>query len=337
MEQIVKEIMPRAKDWIANSRPIMHRLLSITRLEDRALRSAIRRKVSQAINLAKERPRVRARPPKPIHRADDVSNVLESTVIKPPVWIKGQHPHVEHRPFQVEPTRHLLYHVYPRKNEIWRWNVELLLPHLPLFNGRRIVAIATDDATVDAEEVKDAFRGEVLEFMVFRNNKTAGEMVSFLPLLAHVQTDDPDVVTFRAHAKGTNRFERDRRDHLREWTELLYTVNLGDWEQVRRDLEEAAMTGACRKFDQFRKRAPRGKPSYSGSFYWFRNCYVYSRKWQDVDNPRWGCESWPSRLFKKEKTRCLFLDDTKSMYDPDYWNTTVRPQYRRWKQARGIQ
>ena len=336
MNSIVNYILPRSKEWLASDKHIVHRFLSVAHIEETALRVAIRHKVNEAIKLAEERPVGRTSRRASVHRAEDVSNLLESTLIKPAVWIKGTHSRVEMLPLAAEPTRHLLYHVYPKRNDIWRWNVDLLLPYLPLFNGRRIVAIAVDSTTVEAEEVKDAFGGAVLEFMVFRNNKQAGEMISFLPLLAQVQTDDPDVVTFRAHAKGTGRFERDRREHLREWTKLLYTANLADWEQVRKDLEEAAMTGACRKFDQFRKRPPLGKPSYSGSFYWFRNCYVYSRNWQDVDGPRWGCESWPPRLFAKQETRCLLIDDTKSMYDTQYWEKTVRPQWQQWKEERGI-
>jgi len=336
MKSIVNDILPRAKKWLASDKPIMHRFLSIAHFEETALRMAIQHKVNEAIKLAEERPATRISSRASTHRAEDVSNLLESTLIKPAAWIKGTHPYVEKLPLAAEPIRHLLYHIYPKRNDIWKWNVDLLLPYLPLFNGRRIVAIAVDESTVEADKVKDAFGGAVLEFMVFRNNKKAGEMVSFLPLLAQVQTDDPNVATFRAHAKGTSRFERDLRDHLREWTKLLYTANLADWDQVRKDLEEAAMTGACRKFDQFRKRPPVGKPTYSGSFYWFRNCYVYSRDWQSVDNPRWGCESWPARLFTKQETRCLLIDDTKSMYDSQYWERAVLPQWRRWKEERGL-
>jgi hypothetical protein len=279
------------------------------------------------------RPRIHVKPGTDLHRPDDVSNILESSLIKPAEWIKGTHPQVRELPFR-EPIRHLLYHVYPKRNDVWRWNVRLLLPHLPLFNGRRIVAIAVDETTEDAESVKDAFQGGVVEFLVFRNNRQTWEMTSFLPLLAQVQTDDPDVVTFRAHTKGADRFGHDDRPHLRDWVELLYRVSLSDWGPVQAHLEVAAMTGACRKIDQFHKRRRLGKPTYSGSFYWFRNCYVFSREWSKVDNPRWGCESWPGRLFARDETRCLLVDDTKSMYDPSYWRRVVEPQYRAWQEGR---
>ena len=45
---------------------------------------------------------------------------------------------------------------------------------------------------------------------------------------------------------------------------------------VREHLESSAMTGACRKWNMFKK--DKRDPAYSGSFYWFRNCFVFSRE-----------------------------------------------------------
>ena len=172
--------------------------------------------------------------------------------------------------------------------------------------------------------------------MVFKNNKQAGEMSSFVPLLAQVESDDPNQVTFRAHTKCVARCQQKQSPHLRDWVEMLYRTSLEDWPLVRTHLEAAAMTGSCRKFGQFNKRRPTNKPTYSGTFYWFRNCFVFSREWQVVDTPRWGCESWPGKMFSKEETKCIYLDNTGCMYSTTYWESTARPAYEKWLKDRGL-
>ena len=346
LDKIVVEILPRAQEWMAENQPFLHRLFSTVKIvEDAALKLAIRRKVQKAIDKAPDkgpRPARKERKPRPkqrnskttLHRPDDKSNLISSTAIGQPTYTIGDQKTVARIPFTTEPTRNLIYHVWPSAcDDVWRWNLDLLLEYIDLFNGRRIVAIVVDHE-VDAEVVQDHLAGEVLEFMIFRNNPKTGEMVSFLPLLAQVESHDPNVVTFRAHAKGVYRICKDKKPHLREWVELLYRTNLGDWPIVREHLESAAITGACRKLDMFNKK--RRDPSYSGSFYWFRNCFVFSREWYRVDGPRWGCESWPGKQFCESETRCLFLDETKSMYSADYWRRTVKPAYDKWLSERGL-
>jgi hypothetical protein len=343
MDHIVADILPRAREWLTENKPVVHKFLSIVAVEDFALKKAIRRKVQQAIDSALARAPPQRRKPRPVrnnkttlHRPDDKSNLISSTAIGQPTYTLGTHAIVERIPFTAESTRNLIYHVWPSAcDDVWRWNLDLLLEYIGQFNGRRIVAIAVDHEA-DAEAVQDHLAGEVLEFMIFRNNPKAAEMVSFLPLLAQVESYDPNAVTFRAHTKGTHRICKEKKPHLREWVELLYRTNLGDWPTVREHLESSAMTGAFRKFDQFNKRRPTNKPSYSGSFYWFRNCFVFSREWYRVDEPRWGCESWPAKMFSMDETRCLFLDETGSMYSADYWRHTVKPAYGEWLKTRGL-
>lgn len=49
LDQLVEKIIPRALAWMKESRPWLHRLLSVTALERTALRLAIRQRVSRAI------------------------------------------------------------------------------------------------------------------------------------------------------------------------------------------------------------------------------------------------------------------------------------------------
>ena len=47
--EIVEDILPRAREWLTEERPWAHKLLSVTGLEDTALRVAVRQKIQQAI------------------------------------------------------------------------------------------------------------------------------------------------------------------------------------------------------------------------------------------------------------------------------------------------
>ncbi len=340
LDKIVDDILPRAREWLTENKPLVHKFLSVVAVEEFALKTAIQRKVQQAIasSTRRVRPQRRKRRSKQEeYRPGDKSNLLESTAIGEPTWTKGTHPKVERIPFTGEPVRNLIYHVYPlRGSDVWRWNVDMILQRIDLFNGRRVVAIAVGDETESAEAVKDRFGSEVVEYMVFRNNKHAAEMSSFVSLLAQMESDDPNQVTFRAHAKCVMRCQQKQAPHLRDWVEMLYRTSLEDWPLIQKHLEAAAMTGSCRKFGQFNKRQPKNKPTYSGTFYWFRNCFVFSRDWQVVDSPRWGCESWPGKLFSKEETKCICLDNTGSMYSTTYWESTVKPTYEKWLNQRGL-
>ena len=52
---------------------------------------------------------------------------------------------MEFQPFTAAPRRNLLYHVWPVRGSMWRWNIEQLKPRLALFNGRGSISIAHDD------------------------------------------------------------------------------------------------------------------------------------------------------------------------------------------------
>jgi hypothetical protein len=49
LDEIMDDILPRAREWLTEAKPWAHRLLSVVGAEDAALRLAIRQKVQQAI------------------------------------------------------------------------------------------------------------------------------------------------------------------------------------------------------------------------------------------------------------------------------------------------
>lgn len=350
IDDIVNDILPRAKAWVAENRPFVDALLPSGILEWQ-IRKQITADVRAAIEKARNNPTPLPSTPSPrkrthgctscgkskrrgsVHAPGDVSNLLLSTAWGPlQDELDRKFPAVQPLPFTSRPIVNLLYHIYPRKHSVWQWNLDQLLKRIGIFNGRRIIAIAVDGDTDTADDVRRYLGGHVHEYLVYQNSRKVGEMVSFLPLLRQLITDDPNQITFRAHAKGVRSHKN--VPHLQDWTELLYRTNLDDMPHVLDQLSSHAMTGACRKFGQFVKRTR--SVTYSGSFYWFRPCWVYSRKWEDVDNSkRWGCEAWPS-LFTEYETACLFLDDTGNMYSEEYWHGTVLPQYQQWKRQKQV-
>lgn len=56
LDEIIGDILPRARKWLTDKRPWAHKLLSVTGTEDVALRLAIRQKVLAAISAADENP-----------------------------------------------------------------------------------------------------------------------------------------------------------------------------------------------------------------------------------------------------------------------------------------
>lgn len=93
------------------------------------------------------------------------------------------------RPRREIRTLNLIYHVWPvASNELWKWNVARLLERMSVFNGKRVVAIATDEETVSADEVKRALDGYGIRFITMLNDARLREATTFLPLLDEVHT-----------------------------------------------------------------------------------------------------------------------------------------------------
>ena len=215
-----------------------------------------------------------------------------------------------------DPVRHLAYYVYPVSgNGTWQRNMEQLLERIDLFNGRRVVAIATSSSRhkLDSpDEVRKAFDGEDLDILLVPHGaRKLGEVTAFVPMmtrLAHLPG-----YTFYAHAKGVTKHPLDPAVH--RWTTLMYKANLDRWDLVEKELATHAITGA------FRKLGPAfgGHVSahYTGTFYWFRNDDVFKRDWRNVPARYGGTEMWPNNIARDGETGCHFGDASGlSMYNP---------------------
>jgi SAM-dependent methyltransferase len=228
-------------------------------------------------------------------------------------------------------TLNLLYHIWPvASNDLWRWNVEQLLQRFDLFNGRRVVAIVTDEETVSADEVKRAFgeEGHRVEFLTLENNVRLREAGTFLRLLERVQTKDRSVATFYAHAKGVSRA---RTVHAVEkaWAACMYHYCLDFPERVTEALSRKSMYGASFKVET--------TWIYPGTFWWFHNASLFEQPdWNTLDNPMtkeglgWSVEAFPNRFFADDCERVYpaelqYPKDTQfGLYDPRIWTSDVR-------------
>jgi hypothetical protein len=247
----------------------------------------------------------------------------------------GNRPRFEPLLFSAMPRRNLIYHVWPVRDSLWRWNIEQLLQRIDIFNGRRIVGIVHDSKSESPEEVIKSFEGHGCEFVV-RANDSLGEAITFPEMLERVASEDPNEITFYAHAKGV-KYGPNASPPVRQWSEALYITNLDDWLRVLHQLEQFAMTGAFKMRGRFRSHRECSDWHYSGTFFWFRHAHVFSRSWRVVPQFYCGVEAWPGTLFQSEETGCLFFDGiTELPYLANFWRRRGDAALKGWLAARKL-
>lgn len=230
--------------------------------------------------------------------------------------------------------RHLTYHVYPAaKHDSWKWNLEQLAKRWALFNGKRIIGISHDKASQSADTVLQFAESIGMQFdhHVIRDNVVAlREVVTWVPMLTLLNpgTAKDNEVVFSAHAKGQ---KYDDASHTRDWTDLMYQSCLDDWPAVYQALRTALMAGSFREYGLLGKWHDW---AYSGTFAWWRLAEIGKRNWSDVD--RWfaGTESWFGKMCDPRETACLFLNDSRRMYDEHYWKEVVWSEWAKYLEAR---
>lgn len=210
-------------------------------------------------------------------------------------------------------TKNLIYHCCPLGG--YKWNVEQIKKRWHVFDGIKIVAIATGLGLDPVDKVKALFPPDV-RFIEVQNDRVIRETVSFRPLLEALKKQaDPDSVTFYAHSKGISH-RGPLLETIRLWTTLMYQHNLDNQQKVDEHLEQYPITGCFRrngKFKVFPKDA--GPWHYSGTFFWFRNADVFSRSWFQIAHHQYGTEIWPGVIFRKEEAGCLFGESVANPYD----------------------
>lgn len=218
--------------------------------------------------------------------------------------------------------RHLLCHIYPQWSGKWLETVKGLLQRWKLFDGRRVVAIATGVECDSPRLVREAFGDDPPEFIELRNVPSLREAASFRQLLERV--DGEEGITLYLHGKGSTHGHDSSICH--EWREVMLSVCLDHPTLVDCLLTRYPIVGPFKRYNCL--TVPW---HYSGSHYWFRNRDVFSRDWQRIEQLWFGVETWPGIQFASEEAGCLFCDHAGDLYDEGYWQDTVRPGFRHWQ------
>ncbi len=239
--------------------------------------------------------------------------------------------------------RNLLYHVAPfRQHGTWRWSVAQMCQRLPLFNGRRFVAIMTGGQGVDIEgargrletedaaEVRRAFAGHRIdEFIEIPNDPTLREVAAFEPLFSRIETDDPEQATLYAHTKGATR-PAGTAAHL--WAQTVHELYLDYWPAMERLLRTHPLAGALMTIGRWAHGCEGW--FYDGSWMWLRNREFFAGDWRNIRQDWSGIESYPSRRFAQDEAGLLFFSQMESyltLYDWRTWVEKVLPALGRWR------
>ena len=240
-----------------------------------------------------------------------------------------QHLHNVPQPKSEITTRNLIYHITPfDSNDIWLRNVRQLLRRIDLFNGKRVIAVATGEGLVAPEQVQMAFGNHDVEVITRPNSAQLRENATFLPLLESVSDSAPHTATFYAHAKGVGKDACCLGDPKgsRYWRNAMYHELLDDWLRIDELLIDSAIVGTHRRqHNENHHIYPDGQSSsawhFAGTFFWFRNDALFAtEKWRDVWQPTgWGAEAWPGRMFDFEQSACVAYDGLEDLYNPDVY------------------
>jgi len=242
---------------------------------------------------------------------------------------------------QIGDVRHLVYHLYPAKREggaVWRRRLADLRPRLPLFNGRRVLAIVTDRTTSPTSEVIDAIRGLFDETLWLRNLPCRREGVSLIQLYGAIEKySGPADVTLHAHAKGIS--SESWATGARLWVDALHETCLDYWPVVRDLLRRFPVVGPFKRaWTDWKQAGFRSKSTwhYSGAWRWFRNSEMFRRAWRHVEPFYCGSESHPSLVFVEPEAGnicCPITDRGQALYTREYWDATASAQLAAFRAA----
>lgn len=223
--------------------------------------------------------------------------------------------------------RNLLFHMHSAPGA-WQWHAEQIRRRLPLFTGRRIIAVTTGGGLDDPAKIREALPGcEVLEVP---NNPTLREVATFEPLFGLLAGTDG--VTLYAQSKGATRKPPETG---RRWAEVLYETCCDYWPWVEQVLRWHPLAGTFLKIGTgWKAEQSRSDWHYSGSWFWFRNADLYAKEWRKIDQFNHGIEPYPSLHFGDHEAGCLFYrgDVAKlNLYDWSFWAKTVEPELTTWQ------
>lgn len=240
----------------------------------------------------------------------------------------------DYRPL-VNPTRHLMFHIYPLRGKEWNWHwhIEQLRKHRDKFNGKVVIAVGVDRNTATIEEVQNRFDGIHVDHWLRADNNKLAETLTHVEMLTLLKTDDPNTIIFRAHTKGVT---HDKGSVEQKWADVMWTANM-DLPSVEDALASHGVACCLRSQTPLVKKKPDGWFA-AGSFYWMRAKEVFERDWQTKEDNRWWVEYVPAHLFDLKESACIFHDLVpSSVLNHGYFSEHVDAEWAAWKAARGFE
>lgn len=226
--------------------------------------------------------------------------------------------------------RNLLFHMYPYPCEMLHLNLERLARYWNVFNGRKIIHVATDENSVRAAEAESLLQQHGLrdyELLFNKNDPKLFEAVFFVDLLRMLKSIDPEEATFFCHSKGASSDIFERRGttflEISTWAGVMYKLCLEDPSRIDELMRKYAVVGT------YRCSTDKTMPTpwyFAGTFYWFNHQAVYSRQWDKRPNSRFACEEYPGNMFPIEQSFNLGgprFENVGNLYKPEaYQNLT---------------
>jgi len=228
-------------------------------------------------------------------------------------------------------SRHLLYHIWPRKTHAgtWQRNLDQLKLRWPLFTGKRIIAVATSGDSHPFEAVQEYMHGYECEWIQVENKPELREVATFAHLFSSVESLPG--YTFYGQAKGVTK-PVNPGVSIHAWTTTMYEILLDYWPLVEEALKTHCTAGIFKKAVDGAFSGSRSTWHYSGSFCWFKNAELWRRNWRAIEQVWFGIESYPSMIFSREEAACLFYESTKQfdLYRLHNWQR-VETELKQWR------
>lgn len=228
--------------------------------------------------------------------------------------------------------RNLIFYLLPLRHslKVWQWHVEQVRKCLPLFNGRKIVTVATpgEGNKLDIEpieDVREAFGEDaaLVEFIERPNDPILWETPAFAEMLGMVESTDPHEASFYFHAKGVRRA---RQDAIRPWCEEIYRHNLGRVDDAMEALRFWKAAGIARS-PTTPGNGELGNDCgwhFAGTGFWFRHDALFGAEgWREITPHSHAVEAFLGTRFRADEVYCLAHDNVGPVYDEATWRAAI--------------
>jgi hypothetical protein len=225
-------------------------------------------------------------------------------------------------------------------------NLSLLERYKSIFDGEKVIYIATDDEVTNESEMIYKSYFSFLEnsnIKIVKNHPDNRESEYFIQQLSDLkELADEDSITFYAHTKGGT---YNSNDNVLRWITSMYFFNLEQENLLTVEkfmIDDKAFSGIFR-VDKIWDPWVLSNWHYSGTFFWMNNRLIFSKNWNEFEKGRFSVEAYPGYLFPSiqdsSNSELLYTEYTTSIlkgygtYDlryDGYWdlafNSNLLPQ-----------